>query len=66
MTNDRTVLDAAMEATGLSARGLAALVGVDERTMRRWRQGHVPAPEPVLRLCRLLMAQPSLALLLGD
>lgn len=66
MANANAVINAAMEATGLSARGLSRVIGVDERTMRRWQAGDREMPEPVVRLLRLLTVSPENALLLGE
>ena len=53
---------AAAEATGESHRGLALRVlGVDERTGRRWRSGESPIPEPVRRLLCVLIRYPTIA-----
>ena len=42
---DTELLEAARAALGLSARRFAALVGVNERTMRKWqRVGKLPGP----------------------
>ena len=54
----------AIEATTQSARAFAALIGSDERTVRRWLAGDRAIPGPVLTLCRLLMLRPSLVRLL--
>lgn len=56
----------AMSATGLSARSLARVIGVDERTMRRWLAGDVPMPGPAIALMRILSAAPESVLLLGE
>jgi DNA-binding transcriptional regulator YiaG len=65
MTNAQ-LIRAAMSATGQSARGLARLIGVDERTMRRWLADESPVPGPALALFRILRAEPHTLLLMGD
>lgn len=49
-----------MKATGLSARALARILEIDERTMRRWQSGHREMPGPARQLCRLLVNDPAL------
>jgi DNA-binding transcriptional regulator YiaG len=56
----------AIEATGLSARGLARLIGCNERTMRRWLAGADEPRGPARSLLRILAAAPETALLIGD
>ena len=58
-----SLIRSAMDATGLSARGLAASIGVDERTMRRWQSGDAPIPGPAVALLRILAAAPDTLLL---
>lgn len=59
---DADLYVAAAEAIGESHRRLALRVlGVDERTGRRWRAGESPMPEPVRRLLLLLIRHPKLA-----
>jgi DNA-binding transcriptional regulator YiaG len=53
-----------MEATGLSARSLARVLDVDERTVRRWLAGDREIPGPALQLLRLLTAKPKLVAVL--
>lgn len=62
MTSDsRALLAAAVEASGLSSRRFAVeVLGVDERTVRRWREGTRDMPGPAVQLCRLVIADPSL------
>jgi DNA-binding transcriptional regulator YiaG len=62
---DRDLIHAAMESTGLSARALAGVLAVDERTVRRWLAGERPMPGPAIQLCRALAHDPSLVLALG-
>jgi DNA-binding transcriptional regulator YiaG len=62
---DRDLIHAAMESTGLSARALARALEVDERTVRRWIAGDREMPGPARQLCRVLVADPSVALGLG-
>jgi len=60
------LLREAITATTGSARAFAALIGSDERTVRRWLAGERGIPGPVLALCRLLVARPTLAKLLAE
>jgi len=53
-------LRAAIGATTNSARAFAAMIGSDERTVRRWLAGDRDIPGPVLTLCRLLVAYPGM------
>ena len=53
-------LRAAIGATTNSARAFAAMIGSDERTVRRWLAGDRNIPGPVLTLCRLLVAYPGM------
>lgn len=57
---DSDVVIAALDATGVSARGLARTILVDERTMRRWIAGDSPVPGPALVLFRILTKHPEL------
>lgn len=50
---------ATIEALGLSLTGAAQLLGVNERTCRRWADGEYDVPEPVAMLLRLLIAAKS-------
>ena len=47
---------AALEALGLTQGGGARLLGVDERTSRRWANGERDVPPPVQRFLRFLIA----------
>jgi DNA-binding transcriptional regulator YiaG len=58
------LLRQAITATTESARAFAAMIGSDERTVRRWLAGDRSIPGPVLALCRLLIARPKLMKLL--
>lgn len=40
---------------GLSQRGAAAFLGVDERSSRRWAAGDAAIPEAVAKLLRLMI-----------
>jgi DNA-binding transcriptional regulator YiaG len=54
---DPDLLRAAVEASGLSARRFGERVlGVDERTVRRWAHGQREMSGPVRVLCGLLAA----------
>jgi DNA-binding transcriptional regulator YiaG len=46
---------AAIERVGLSQRGAAAFLGVDERSSRRWIAGDAPIPESAAKLLRLMV-----------
>lgn len=46
---------AAIDKLGLSQRGAAAFLGVDERTSRRWALGEAQIPESVAMLLRLMI-----------
>ncbi|MGE0278424.1 MAG: helix-turn-helix domain-containing protein [Nitrospiraceae bacterium] len=46
---------AAIEKLGLSQRGAAAFLGVDERTSRRWALGEAQIPESVSMLLKLMI-----------
>jgi DNA-binding transcriptional regulator YiaG len=47
---------AALEALGLTQAGGARLLGVDERTSRRWACGEREIPPPAQRFLRYLIA----------
>jgi DNA-binding transcriptional regulator YiaG len=64
-TDPRALIRAAMAATGLSARSLARVLAVNERTVRRWLAGE-DMPGPAVQLCRALAHDPSLVLAVGD
>jgi DNA-binding transcriptional regulator YiaG len=49
----------AIAASGLSARSFAALLEVDERTVRRWLSGDREIPGPVLVICRAILRDPG-------
>lgn len=54
-----TLLRNAIAASGLSARSFAALLGVDERTVRRWLAGDREIPGPVLVICPAILRDPA-------
>ena len=54
------LLRAAIAATTTSDRAFAVLIWVDERTVRRWLAGDREIPGPVMVLCKLLIARPTL------
>lgn len=56
----RDVIQQAQAATGLSQVRLAAAVGVDPSTLRRWLSGALPTPEPARRLLRALTLHPEI------
>lgn len=59
---DTAILAAAIEATGLSARRFAVeVLGVDERTVRRWTAGDRSVPPTVVRVCALIVREPAVA-----
>lgn len=45
-----------IEQLGLTQNGAAKLLGVDERTARRWAKGQRDIPHPVQRFLKLLRA----------
>ena len=50
---DRDILEARITESGISAKKFADLVlKRDERTLRRWRAGESPMPDPVRRFIR--------------
>ena len=50
---DRDILEARITESGISAKTFADLVlKRDERTLRRWRAGESPMPDPVRRFIR--------------
>lgn len=61
----RAVIEAAQAATGLSQVRLAAALGVDPSTVRRWLSGAAPLAEPERRLLRALTLRPELVGLLA-
>ena len=61
----RELLELAIANTQLSARAFSAVLAVDERTIRRWLAGDRDVPGPVVQLCRLLISDPQLVLMLG-
>jgi len=61
MLTPDTLLRDAIDATGRSARSFSHVLGVDERTVRRWLAGEREMPGPAVQLCRLLIARPALA-----
>jgi DNA-binding transcriptional regulator YiaG len=54
MTSDE--FRAALDALGLTQGGAARLLGVDERTSRRWANGERDVPPPAQRFLRYLIA----------
>lgn len=62
---DSELLRAAIDASGLSARRFAVeLLGVDERTVRRWLDGTRPLQATARILCNAIVAEPALTELL--
>lgn len=55
MTNDD--LRAYRKREGLTQQALAAILGVDKRTVKRWERGEYPIPGPVA--AALLYRRPS-------
>jgi DNA-binding transcriptional regulator YiaG len=51
----------AIAASGLSARSFAALLEVDERTVRRWIGEERQIPGPVLVIARAIIRDPRVA-----
>lgn len=54
------LLDIAIAASGLSARAFAALIEVDERTVRRWKADEREIPGPVIVICRAILRNPAI------
>jgi DNA-binding transcriptional regulator YiaG len=54
------VLDVAIAASGLSARSFAALLQVDERTVRRWKAEEREIPGPVIVICAAIIRDPRI------
>ena len=50
----------AIDASGLSARSFAALIRVDERTVRRWLAGDREVPGPVEVIARAIIRDPQI------
>jgi hypothetical protein len=48
-----------LKKSGLSQRGSASLVGIDERTMRRYVAGKLPVPRAVELALRWIAANPD-------
>jgi DNA-binding transcriptional regulator YiaG len=48
-------LQTALDRIGLSQRGGARFLGVDERTMRKWIAGEARIPEAAAKLLRLMI-----------
>lgn len=62
MPNPADLLNAAIAASGLSARGFAVgVLAVDERTVRRWIAGDRGVPGTVLVVCQAIVDDPRLA-----
>lgn len=62
MQNDIELLTAAIEASGLSARRFAMeVLGVDERSVRRWLAGDRELQATARVVCRAILARPKLA-----
>lgn len=59
MTNAET-LRRAIAASGLSRRGFAGLLAVDERTMRRWVNEAIDVPGPVRVIAAAIIRNPAL------
>lgn len=59
------MLARAIAASGLSARSFAALLEVDERTVRRWLAGDRAIPGPVLMIARAIIRDPRIVALLA-
>jgi len=56
------ILRAAITASGHSSRGFAEhVLGVDERTVRRYLRGDWPVPGPVAQLCSAILRDETLA-----
>ncbi len=57
-------LESFREAAGLSSRGLARLLRVDNRTLRRWRRGTTPGPGHLVALFDIAAGMGMLHILL--
>lgn len=66
MANSPDLLQAAIDASGHSARAFASVLAVDERTVRRWLAEDRGIPGPVVQLCRLIVHDPSLVDILSE
>lgn len=58
--SEATLLRNAIALSGLSARSFAALLEVDERTVRRWIGEEREVPGPVRVLCRAIIRDPAI------
>ena len=58
--NNSDELRQAIAASGLSARSFAALLEVDERTVRYWLALEREIPGPVLVICRAIIRDPRI------
>jgi transcriptional regulator with XRE-family HTH domain len=64
MTSD--AFRAALDRLGLTQAGAARLLGVNDRTARKWACGETPVPETVRRLLLACESFPSLLRILRD
>lgn len=60
LPTDSAALRQAIAASGLSARAFAALLKVDERTVRKWLAEDRRIPGPIAVLCRAIIRNPAL------
>lgn len=51
----------AMTATSVNVRGMAEMLAVDERTVRRYLDGTRPIPGPVHQLLKLIRIYPQMS-----
>jgi DNA-binding transcriptional regulator YiaG len=59
---DPELIQAAIDAASLSARRFAVeVLGVDERTVRRWQLGERALSAPLRKVCALIVARPAVA-----
>jgi len=56
----REEIELTQQATGLNQVQLAAALGVDPSTLRRWLTGRLTMREPEIRLCRALQLAPDI------
>ena len=59
-------LERLKEASGLSWRGLARVIGIDYKLLRRWRKGWAPSGGSMLSLCLFANRIGCLPILLGE
>jgi hypothetical protein len=63
---DQQLIEAAIQAAGLTARRFAALVETDERKIRRNLEGTAPLSGALRVICRAIIRRPELAAELAE